>query len=66
MRGDLHIGIIGNKTFRFILLFISVSFGGYKPAVGRPEARTWSLGAEQLHGWNRVVEEMAEAEHGTD
>jgi len=34
--------------------------------VRRPEARTWSLGAEELHGRNWVVEEVAEAEHGTD
>lgn len=39
---------------------------GCKPAVWGPEARTWSLGAEQLHGRNWVVEEVAEAEHGTN
>lgn len=32
----------------------------------RPEARAWSLSAEQLHGRNGVIEEVAEAEHGTD
>lgn len=32
----------------------------------RPEARTWSFGAEQLHGRNWIIEEVAEAEHGTD
>lgn len=56
--------------FFFFSLQISLnprtSLHAHAPAMWRPETRTWPLGAEQLHGRDRVVEEVAEAEHGTD
>lgn len=38
----------------------------YVPAVWGPEPRAWSLCTEQLHGRDGVVEEVAEAKHGTN
>lgn len=52
--------------FLQISLYPRSSLHAHAPAMWRPETRTWPLGAEQLHGWDRVVEEVAEAEHGTD
>lgn len=57
---------MNKKNGSKVALCFIVSALRFKPAMGRPEARTRFFGAQQLHGRNWVVEKVAEAEHGTD